>query len=148
MKFTCITEIYAPRKRVVDLWKNPDNLQYWQDGFQRYELVQGKAGQVGSKMMLHYVSKKNTINLEETVLVNDLPDIFEGEYRHVTMTNQMKSTFVALDANTTIWKAEIHYTQFNGFAMKLFGFIGKRIFKKQTQKWLDNFKSFVEAKQH
>ena len=144
MKFTCLTEIYASREEVVALWDNPDNLQHWQEGFESFKLVQGGAGEVGSKTVLTYNNKGNRFDLEETVIENNLPNVFEGEYEHITMTNRMRNSFVAIDENTTIWKAEIHYTQFNGFMMKLFGFFAKRVFKKQTQKWLDNFKVFVE----
>jgi hypothetical protein len=145
MKFTCLTEIYAPREKVMKLWINPNNLQHWQNGFESHKSVSGSPGELESKSILTYNNKGSIFNLEETVIENNLPDSFEGEYEHVTMTNRMRSTFVALDSNTTIWKAEIHYTQFNGVGMKLFGFFGKRIFKKQTQKWLDNFKAFVES---
>jgi uncharacterized membrane protein len=148
VKFTCLTEIYAPRKKVIELWKNPKNYKHWQDGFEAFKLIEGKQGEVGSRAFLTYNNKGNQFDLEETVVENKLPETFEGEYLHVTMTNRMKSTFVALDTETTIWKVEIHYTQFNGIAMKLFGFFGKRIFKKQTQKWLDNFKAFAESDQH
>lgn len=146
MKFTCLTEIYAPRKKVVALWQDTKNLKHWQTGFESVRAVSGKAGAVGSKSVLTYNNKGSIFDLEETILENNLPDTFEGEYVHLAMTNRMRSTFVALDANTTIWKAEIDYIQFNGLAIKIFGFFGKRIFKKQTQKWLDNFKAFVEGK--
>lgn len=146
MKFTCLTEIYASRDKVIQLWQDPANLKHWQSNFESHNYTSGKPGAVGSKTALTYNNKGSIFNLEETVIENNLPDTFEGEYVHLTMTNRMRSTFVAIDAHTTIWKAEIHYTQFNGFAIKIFGFFGKRIFKKQTQKWLDNFKAFVEAK--
>lgn len=144
MKFTCLTEIYVPRDKVVELWYNPENLQHWQEGFESYKYISGEVGQIGSKTLLTYNNKGTVFDLEETIIENNLPEVFEGEYSHVTMINRMRNTFVALDQNTTIWKAEIHYTHFHGWAMKLFGYFGKKIFKKQTQKWLDNFKTFAE----
>ena len=41
MKFSSIMEIKAPRTRVVELFRNPDNLSKWQDGFQGIEHVSG-----------------------------------------------------------------------------------------------------------
>lgn len=146
MKFTCLTEIYVSREKVVSLWQEPENLKDWQIGFKSYKHTVGKPGKVGSKTILTYSTKSNVFDLEETIIENNLPDVFEGEYVHEKMTNRMRNTFVALGPDATIWKAEIHYTKFNGLGMKLFAFLGKKIFKKQTQKWLDNFKAFAESK--
>ncbi len=146
MKFTCLTEIYLAREQVVALWKDTNNLKHWQNGFNRYEHIAGNKLTVGSKGIMHYNLKGKPMELEETIIEINLPELMEGEYVHEHMTNRMRNTFVAIDDNTTIWKAEIHYTQFNGFKMKMLGLLGKKIFKAQTQKWLDNFKAFAEKK--
>jgi len=131
---------------VIALLQDTKNMKHWQTGFERYQHLSGKLNTIGCKGIMHYSLNGKPMELEETIIEMDLPDSMEGEYVHEHMTNRMHNTFVALDSKTTIWKAEIHYTKFNGFKMKLFGFLGKQIFKKQTQKWLDNFKAFAEAK--
>lgn len=144
MKFICKTEIDLPRAQVIKLWLDPAQLKHWQTGFESYQFISGKPGTVGSKTKLTYHNKGSIFDLEETILENKLPNTFEAEYKHLTMTNKMRSSFKAVDDQTTLWQAEIDYIQFNGLAIKIFGFFGKRIFQKQTQKWLDNFKAFAE----
>jgi hypothetical protein len=56
----------------------------------------------------------------------------------------MKSIFTSLGANETRYDAEIHYTKFKGFVVKVMVFLFPSFFKKQVQKWLNNFKIFVE----
>lgn len=145
MKFTCRVEVNLPIKKVVELWNNSDNLQYWQEGFERIEHLSGKKNEVGSKYMLHYNFKGTPMELEETIIEMDLPNVMEGEYVHKHMSNRMRNTFTVLGENSTVWKAELDYIQFNGVMMKLFALFGKGIFRKQTQKWLDEFKKFAEA---
>jgi len=145
MKFTCTVEINRPKEKVVALWKNQNNLKHWQEGFERYEHLSGEKETVDSKGILHYITRGNAMELEETILEWNLPDVMEGRYVHDKMTNRMRNTFQGLGTEKTLWKAEINYTQFNGFKMKLLGFLGKRIFKQQTQKWLNNFKKFAET---
>lgn len=144
MKFTCRVEINLPKEKTVEIWKAPANLKHWQDGFDHYEHLSGKMDTVGSKGMLHYNIKGKPMELEETIIEINLPHLMEGEYVHKHMTNRMRNTFQELGPEKTIWTAEIHYIKFNGLFMKLFAFFGKGVFKKQTQKWLDQFKVFAE----
>lgn len=82
--------------------------------------------------------------LTETILVNNLPDEFMAQYHHKFTDNTMKSTFTSIDENQTRYDAEIHYTAFRGFMVKLMVFLAPKFFKKQVDKWLLNFKTFLE----
>ena len=73
-----------------------------------------------------------------------MPQEFSGTYEVKQMTNTMTNRFTSLDENTTQYQAEIEYTDFNGFMVKLMAFLMPRMFKKQTQKWLFQFKAFAE----
>lgn len=146
MKFTCSVEVDLPKEKVVEIWMNPDNLKHWQDGFERYEHLSGTLNQTGAKGVMHYNNRGKAMKLVEVVIEGNLPDVFEGEYIHTQMINRMRNTFQTLGPDKTRWTAEIHYIKFYGFFMKTFAFFGKKIFKKQTQKWLDQFKAFAESK--
>lgn len=146
MKFTCQVEINLPKEKVVALWKDTNNLQHWQDGFERYEHISGTPNKTGSKGILYYNNKGRPMELEEIVIEGNLPHVFEGEYIHQHMTNRMRSTFQAVGTEKTIWKAEIDYLKFNGIFIKVFALFAKGLFRKQTQKWLDQFKNFAENK--
>lgn len=143
MRFTCHTDIKAPLQTVVDLFKNPDHLKHWQDGFVTIEPISGVPGTVGAISKLNY--KK--LSLIETIIRNELPEEFMANYEHKHMVNTMSCRFKAIDTRTTRLEQEIHYTQFNGFLPKLLAKLFPGMFRKQVQKWLDQFKNFVE-KQH
>ncbi|QTE23785.1 SRPBCC family protein [Polaribacter cellanae] len=89
---------------------------------------------------------KGEMELIETVLKNDLPDFFSAFYFHKHTENTMASIFTVIDDNTTEYSAEINYTAFKGFMVKVMKSLFPDMFKKQVQKWLDNFKVFVKKK--
>ena len=80
----------------------------------------------------------------ETILIKNLPEIRKGLYEHKHMVNTMTSRFKEISPEKTLFEAEIEYTKFIGFVPKLMAFLMPGIFKKQTQKWLDQFKAFAE----
>jgi hypothetical protein len=56
----------------------------------------------------------------------------------------MANRFIVLDNSSTRYEAEIDYTKFIGIVPKLMALLMPGVFKKQVQKRLDSFKSFVE----
>ncbi|MCR9290538.1 MAG: SRPBCC family protein [Bacteroidetes bacterium] len=145
MKFKCQVDIDLPINKVIELFDNPDNMKEWQDGFERFEHLSGVSGEPGAKAKITYdMGKRGKMELIETVLVRNLPHEFSGTYEHKHMTNSMKNSFEEVGANKTRWVAELHYTKLNGFMIKMMAFFFPRMFKKQTQKWMDQFKVFAE----
>lgn len=144
MKFTCTVTINLPKEKVAKLFADPKYLKEYQEGFEKKELISGKHGQVGAISNLYYKTKKNSMELKETILVNNLPHEFIGRYHHKFTDNTMKSTFISLDDNVTRYDAEIHYTEFRGVPVKIMKFLFPSFFKKQVDKWLTNFKIFAE----
>ncbi|NNF22919.1 MAG: SRPBCC family protein [Saprospiraceae bacterium] len=145
MKFTCRVEINKPIEEVVELIMDPGNLDKWQDGFMGLEHVSGPQGVVGSKTRLFYKMGRKKMALLETIEINDLPHEFTALYEHVHMTNRMQNLFEALDANHTRYSANIEYLKFVGILPKLMATLFPGMFRKQTQKWLDQFKAFAES---
>ena len=147
MKFNCQVEINQPIEKVIDLFDNHENMKHWQDGFVSFEHLSGRPGQVGAKSRIIYEfgKKGKTMELIETITVNNLPDEFSGTYEHKHMTNNMVNRFKSLGPNKTRWDAELHYTKLNGLMIKMMAFLMPGMFKKQTQKWLDQFKVFAEG---
>ena len=145
MKFSCSVDINLPVNRVIELFDNPDNMGKWQDGFVSFEHLSGVSGQPGAKAKVTYNMNGREMVLIETVKVRDLPHEFSGTYEHKHMTNSMKNSFKDLGNNKTRWTAELHYTKLNGFMIKIMAFLFPGMFKKQTQKWLNQFRDFAEA---
>ncbi len=144
MQFTCQVTIHQPIKKVLELYQDPNNLSKWQDGFISLKHISGSPNQAGSKTQLLYKQGKGTMELIETLKVYNLPQEMIGEYYHKHMTNTMRVTFTELSPNTTRYTTEIEYTSFRGLIPKLMSFFPS-IFKNQTQKWLNNFKTFAES---
>jgi uncharacterized membrane protein len=144
MKFTCQVDINLPIDRVIQLFDNVDNLKEWQDGFISHEHVSGVPGETGSKSRFRYRSDKREIVLVETIITRDFPDEFTALYEAKEMTNTMSNKFTALSENSTRYVAEINYIKLNGFMVKLMATLFPGMFKRQVQKWLNQFKDFCE----
>jgi uncharacterized membrane protein len=145
MKFKCQVDIDLPREKVIELFDSVDNLKHWQDGFISFEHLTGEPGEVGSTARMMYEMNGRPMELIETVTVKNFPDEFSGTYVHKHMTNSMVNKFEWLASDKTRWTAEIEYTQLNGFMIKMMAFLMPGMFKKQTQKWLNQFKAFAEG---
>lgn len=144
MKFVCRVVIDAQIEKVISLFGNKDNLSKWQDGFISLEHLEGTPGTPGAKSRLVYQTRGKQIELIETIIKNELPREFIASYEADTMRNTMKNTFSNIDIHQTEYIAEVEYTKFNGLIPKLMAKLFPGMFKKQTQKWLNQFKEFVE----
>lgn len=145
MKYTCEIDINLPLETVVELWKNEQNFQYWQDGFQSIELIEGEHGAINSKSRIILKQGKREMELIETILINDLPKEKKAEYVHIHMSNTQSSRFRKVNDQTTRYISEVEYTHFSGFAPKVMAKIFPGMFKKQSLKWMEQFKVFAES---
>ena len=148
MKFTCSVTINLPRKNVVDLWQDPNNLKHWQDGFIDFKHLEGDPGTVGAVSRMRYKIRNRELELVETIKHMNLPEEMTATYESKPMNNTMHNTFTMVTDTVTRWDAEIHYTEMNGFVVKLMAKLFPNMFKKQAQKWFDQFKEFAENKQN
>lgn len=140
MKFKLSVDISQSVDKTVAVFSNPDNLKHVQEGFISKELISGIEGEIGAKSKMVY--KK--LELVETIITNNLPEMFEGLYVHKYTVNTMKVWFTALNENKTRYHAEIHYTKFNGFVINVIAKLFPSMFKKQVLKWMHKFKDFTE----
>ena len=144
MKFTRSVEIGRPIGEVIRLFDNVDNLKEWQDGFVSLDHIGGTPGQPGAKSRIIYNTGKHVIELTETIQVKNLPVEMTALYEHKHMVNTMTNRFTPMGENKTKWTVEIEYTKFIGFIPRMMAMLMPGIFKKQVQKWLDQFKVFAE----
>ncbi len=142
MKYSNEVIINLPIQKVVELFDNPNNLKYWQPGLQSFEHLSGETGKPGAKSRLKYKMGKRDVEMIETITVRNLPHEFSGTYEMKGVFNEIKNKFVAVDANTTKYIAESEF-KMSGF-MKIIGWLMPGAFKKQSQKFLDDFKTFAE----
>jgi hypothetical protein len=117
-------------------------MKKWMEGLQSFEHISGTPGQVGAKSRLKFKMGKREMEMIETITVKDLPREFSGTYEMNGVFNSVKNKFVALSDNPTKHISEQEF-QFKGF-MKLFGLLMPGMFKKQSMKYLRDFKNFAE----
>jgi len=145
MHYTSEIIINRSKDDVVAFWLNEENIALWQDGFLNKIIISGEEFAKGSKSKLVYLNKNRPMELEETILSSNLPEEIVGLYVHKHMTNTMKTNFVELSKNETIYRTEVNYIKFNGIIPKLMGFFFSKMFKKQSDKWLLQFKIACES---
>ncbi len=142
MKYTIEIEIDKPIARIVELFDSVDNLYKWMEGLQSFEAISGKQGEVGAKAKLKFLIGKRKMEMIETITVKNLPHEFSGTYEANGVFNIVKNKFVALPNNRTKYISEQEF-QFKGI-MKLIAFMMPGAFRKQSMKYLNDFKTFAE----
>jgi hypothetical protein len=135
--------IDLPRKKVIELFDNPDNMKHWQPGLVSFEHLNGVPGEVGAKSAIKYEMAKRTIDMIETVVKRDLPDEFSGSYETKGGWNEVKNYFSEIHENTTLWRSHNEF-RCSGF-MKLMTKLMPGTFKKQSLKFMKDFKTFAEG---
>lgn len=143
MKYTIDIEIEKPIEKVIQLFDNPDNLKKWMEGLQSFEHISGTPGQPGAKSRLFFKMGSREIEMIETVTVRNLPDEYSGTYDAKGVFNIVKNKFEKLTDSRTKYITENEF-QFKGF-MKIIAFLMPGAFKKQSFKYLQDFKNFAES---
>lgn len=143
MKYQCEVIVNLPRERVVKLFDNPDNLKYWQPGLKSFEFLSGSPGEPGSRAKLKYRMGKKEIEMIETITKRDLPDEFSGTYETKGVWNSVANKFIPIEKDKTKIVSDVEF-KLTGF-MKLMGFFMPGAFKKESQKFLDQFKAYAEG---
>ena len=143
MKYTTKVIINKPRKEVIEKLDSLENMKHWQRGLVNATPLNGIPGEEGATMKLEYKMGKREMEMIETITKRNLPEEFHATYDAKGVHNILNNYFEEIDDNTTQWVSESEF-QFQGFGMKLFGFLMPGAFKKQSQKYLNDFKNFVE----
>lgn len=144
MKYSQRITIDRPRKEVIELFDNKENLKAWQPGLVAYEHLEGKEGEEGAKAKLKYKMGKREVNMIETITKKALPEEFHGEYVANGVHNIQKNFFRELEGEKTEWQSDSEF-QFKGF-MKFIYPLMKGAFKKQSYTYMKHFRDFAEGK--
>ncbi len=147
MKFKGTIEINQSIELVTQLFADPKNLKHYQDGFVKKELISGRQGEKGAVSKMYYQYGKRQMELVETIMANHLPNVFEAHYHHKHMDNTYKCFFTALGPNKTRYDIEVEYTRINWVMPKMMAILFPGMYRKQGQKWMQNFKEFVEKQE-
>jgi hypothetical protein len=117
-------------------------LKHWQSGFISSKHLNGEPGQVGAQSLLRHKMGKREIEMVETITKRNWPDEISVTYETKGVWNGMRNYFSVIDGNKTKWVSEVEF-KFQGF-MKLIAFLMPGSFKKQSYKYMVDFKEFAE----
>lgn len=143
MKYINEVVVAVSRSELIKKLDDVHNLKHWQQGLQRAEQINGVPGQEGAQMLLAYQMGKRNIEMVETVIKRAFPDQFHATYETKGVYNLQKNYFIELDEHRTKWVSESEF-RFSSLGMKLMGWLMPGAFKKQSQKYLEDFKNFAE----
>ncbi len=144
MKYTQEIIINRPLLEVIGHFDNQANLYHWQPELLNFEHISGEPGKVGAQSRLTYMMGNREVEMVETLEICNLPEAFTGTYEAKGVWNRVQNRFSALDANRTKWESHCEF-QFSSIGMKLMGWLMPWLFKKESYKYMRNFKDFVEG---
>jgi len=145
MKYSVDIKINATLEKTTSLFDDYDKRKEWMDGLESSELLNGQQGEPGAKTRLKFKMGKRKIEMVETVISRNFPDDFTVVYEAKGVYNIVINRFEKIDENTTRYVNDQEF-RFKGF-MKIMALLMPGAFKKQSKKYLNDFKNFVENEQ-
>ncbi len=142
MKYTAEITINLPLDEFIKKLDNPEHMKHWQEGLQEYQLLSDRPNAEGAQMSLKYKMGKREFEMVETIIKSNLPHELHTTYDTKGIHNIQKNYFKDVEGKT-LWISESEF-QFSGLGMKLIGFLMPGAFKKQSMKYLKDFKAFAE----
>ncbi|MBT8271714.1 MAG: SRPBCC family protein [Bacteroidia bacterium] len=143
MKYSIEIIIELPRQEVINKLDSVENIKHWQRGLVTAEHISGTPGEVGAKMKLIYKFGKRELEMTETITRNDFPEAFSATYDTRGMRNLQENTFEETSEGRTIWASKNEFIP-SSFALRIMTILMPRAFKKQTRRYLIDFKNFAE----
>ncbi|MFT5217112.1 MAG: hypothetical protein ACI83H_002245 [Glaciecola sp.] len=143
MKYNIELIINLPRDKVIRKMDNVDNMKHWQRGLTSAEHISGTPGEVGAKMQLNYKFGKREMQLIETISKRDFPREFHANYDTKGMHNVQENFYEETTDDKTKWISKCEFIPTN-FMMKMMTTLMPGVFKKQSRKYMDDFKNFAE----
>lgn len=143
MTYTSEILIEKPLEEVIKKMNSTENMKHWQDGLVSTEHISGTPGEFGAKMKLNYDFGKRKMELIETITKQNFPSEFHATYNTKGVRNIQQNYFKSTGEGQTQWICKNEFQPTN-FMMNAMLFLMPGAFKKQTKKYMTNFKNFVE----
>ncbi|WP_452599219.1 SRPBCC family protein [Pontimicrobium sp. MEBiC01747] len=143
MKYTSEIIVKVSLDDFIKKLDNHDNMKHWQRGLTSYEHLSGNPGKTGAKMQLNYTFGKRKMSLTETIVDIKLPHKMYLNYDAPGMHNIQKNSFSETADGHTKWVSKSEFIATN-FKMRMLTLLMPSIFKKQSMKYLTDFKNFAE----
>ena len=145
MNYSLEIEINQPRDVVGELIGDPELRKAWQPELLGIEPLTGEPGKEGSTAKIKYRMGKAVLEMKETIVANRLPDLFISTYEADKTWNRVENTFEDTSTGGTKWTFATEF-RFSGL-MKIMAFLVPGLFRKQSLKYMKQFKDFAEGGQ-
>lgn len=143
MKYNTEISIDLPRAEVLNKLTSLENLKHWQRGFVSAEHISGDIGKFGSKLKLVYQFGNRKMVLIETITKRNLPRELHYSYATNGMYNLQYNFFEENINGITKWISKNEFIP-TSLKMRLFLWMMPKTFKKQSLKYMTDFKNFAE----
>ncbi|OUR92384.1 hypothetical protein A9Q87_07860 [Flavobacteriales bacterium 34_180_T64] len=143
MKYTSEIIIELPLEEFMNKFDNIENMKHWQKGLVSAEHISGTPGEFGAKMKLNYKFGKREMELIETITHRKIPNEFHATYNTKGVHNIQENYFEQTSNGHTKWTSKSEFIPLN-LMMRVMTFIMPGAFKKQSKKYMQDFKRFAE----
>ncbi|MBD3637410.1 MAG: SRPBCC family protein [Crocinitomicaceae bacterium] len=142
MKYSHEIVIDLPREKVIELFDNQENAFKWMEGLESWDPISGEQGKEGAKSKMVFKTKRGTMEMQEEITKYELPERINFVYTAKGVTNWNDNRFEPISDQQTRW---IQSNVFKCRGMvRLFAFLMPGAFKKQSLKFMNDFKNFAE----
>ena len=135
--------INRPLEQVASVFSDKEQIGDWQRGFVSLEETSGHPGANGSTSELLYLNRGKEMRMEEKITDNGLPHHFHGHYNMPGIRNVQRNFFEELTDGSTRWRSETEF-QFDEWPMRIMGRLMPGMFRKTSQRFMDDFKDWIE----
>jgi len=144
MTYTVEITVDVPLEEFVHKMDDADNMKHWQEGFVKYEFLDGTPGSEGAMMKFYYDMGRRKMELVETIIKNGFPHEFHAQYEAPGMNNIQKNFFSETPDGKTKWVSESTFLS-DKWMYKIMMKLMPGAFKKQSLTFMKNFKAFAET---
>lgn len=123
---------------------NPDNFVYWHTGLEKYELVQGRPGEVDWVGRLHYSKDGNSYVVEDKLVYMDPGRKYVSQITGDTLTAKVETTLISQGNMTEVYRLWSGRAKALPLRLMLPFLRGKMM--KQSRAELEAFKELVESR--
>ncbi len=143
LKYSNIIVLEKSVEEVVAVFGDRHQIGDWQRGFVSLKEQEGAPGADGSTAVLHYQNRGRDMTMIETITDNGLPHHFHGRYDMEGVRNVQRNFFKDLGDGRTEWRSESEF-EFDALFMKAMGLMLPGMFRKTSQRFMDDFKDWIE----
>ncbi len=142
MKYTLSNTINGSLAEVVQKFTEPNGAIHWMEGLQKIERFSETPYEVGAKSNFHFIHRDKEMQISETILEQNLPGQIKFGFQSSMGYNEVEMLFEQLP-DSRVKQTNNTYFELTGL-IKVFGFLMKGMFKKQSLKYMTAFKEYVE----